>query len=121
MPTHGHVITIVAKAFNVDLSNFTRTVKCSYFTKQAFVRGEIIDSAFWLIPAKIRSCWRGLAPPPPIEEHSMEEEEESDPEEAAPSYTPFGDVPLLTYPLQNAPGSSSDHNNNNTSLVVKRK
>ena len=39
----------------------------------------------------------------------MEEEEESDPEEAAPSYTPFGDVPLLTYPLQNAPGSSSDH------------
>ena len=39
----------------------------------------------------------------------MEEEEESDPEEAAPSYTPFGDVPLLTYPLQNDPGSSSDH------------
>ena len=107
MLTHGHVITIVAKAFNVDLSNFTRTVECSYFTKQAFVRGEIADSAFRLIPAKTRSCWRGLAPPP-VEEHPMEEEE-SDSEEAAPFYTPFGDVPLLTYPLHSALESSSDH------------
>ena len=39
----------------------------------------------------------------------MEEEEESDPEEAVPPSTPFGGVPLLTYPLQSAPGSSSDH------------
>ena len=39
----------------------------------------------------------------------MEEEEESDPEEAAPPFTPFGGVPLLNYPLQSAPGSSSDH------------
>ena len=109
MLTHGHVITIVAKAFNVDLSNFTRTVECSYFTKQAFVHGEIVDSAFQLIPAKTRSYWRGLTPLPSVEEHPMEEEKESDPEEAAPSYTPFGDVPLLTYPLQNDPGSSSDH------------
>ena len=109
MLTHGHVITIIAKAFNVDLSNFTRTVECSYFTKQAFVRGEIIDSTFCLIPAKTRSCWRGLAPPPPVTEHPMEEEEESDPEEAAPPFTPFGDVPLLHYPLQSAPDSLSDH------------
>ena len=72
MLTHGHVITIITKAFNVDLSNFTRTVECSYFTKQAFVRGEIIDSAFHLIPAKTRSCWRGLAPPPPVEEHPVD-------------------------------------------------
>ena len=99
MLTHGHVITIIVKAFNVDLSNFTRTVECSYFTKQAFVHGEIVDSAFHLIPAKMRSCWRGLAPPPPVEEQPMEEEEESDPEEAAPPSTPFGGVPLLTYPL----------------------
>ena len=39
----------------------------------------------------------------------MEEEEESDPEEAAPPFIPFGDVPLLNYPLQSAPSSSSDH------------
>ena len=109
MLTHGHVITIVAKEFNVDLSNFTRTVECSYFTKQAFVRGEIVDSAFRLIPAQTRSCWRGFAPPPPVEEHPIEKEEESDPEEAAPSYTPFGDVPLLTYPLHSALESSSDN------------
>ena len=62
-----------------------------------FVRGEIVDSAFRLIPAQTRSCWRGLAPPPPVEEHPMEEEEESDLEEAAPPFTPFGGVPLLTY------------------------
>ena len=99
MLTHGHVITIIAKVFNVDLSNFTRTVECSYFTKQAFVHGEIIDSTFLLIPDKMRSCWRGLAPPPPVEEHPMEEEEESDPKEAAPPSTPFGGVPLLSYPL----------------------
>ena len=103
------MITIIAKAFNVDLSNFTRTIECSYFTKQAFVRGEIIDSAFRLIPANTRSCWRGLAPPPSVEEHSMEEKEEFDLEEAAPPFTPFSDVPLLHYPLQSAPGSSSDH------------
>ena len=110
MLNHGHVITIIAKAFNVDFSNFTRTIECSYFTKQAFVRGEIIDSAFHLIPAKTRSCWRGLAPPPPVEEHPMEEEEESDlEEESAPPFTPFGNVPLLNYPLQSAPSSSSDH------------
>ena len=109
MLTHGHVITIVAKAFNVDLSNFTRTVECSYFTKQAFVHGEIVDSAFGLVPAKTRSCWRGLAPPPPVHEQHMEEEDESDQEEAAPSYPPFEDVPMLPYPIQSAPGSSSDH------------
>ena len=109
MLTHGHMITIIAKAFNVDLFNFTRTVECSYFTKQAFVRGEIVDYAFRLISAKMRSYWRGLAPPPPVEEHPMEEEEEFDPEEVVPLSTPFSGVPLLTYPLQNAPGSSSDH------------
>ena len=99
MLTHGHVITIIAKAFNVDFSNFTRTVECSYFTKQAFVRGEIVDYAFRLIPAKTRSCQRGLPPLPLVEEHPMEEEEESNPEEVAPPFTPFGDVPLLNYPL----------------------
>ena len=102
------MVTIITKAFNVDFANFTKTVECSYFTKQAFVRGEIVDSAFRLIPAQMRSCWRGLALPP-VEEHSIEEEEESDPEEVAPSYTPFGYVPMVTYPLQSAPGSSSDH------------
>ena len=38
----------------------------------------------------------------------MEEEEEEPKEELSP-YEPFEDVPLLTYPLQSAPGSSSDH------------
>ena len=37
------------------------------------------------------------------------EEEEEEPEEDLPLYQPFEDVPLLTYPLQSAPGSSSDH------------
>ena len=46
--THGHLITIVAKALNVNLDNYTHFVEHSYFTKQAFVRGEIVDDAFFL-------------------------------------------------------------------------
>ena len=105
--THGHLITIVAKALNVNLDNYTRFVEHSYFTKQAFVRGEIVDAAFHLIPPRSYSCWRGIQGPPLDEEQQHEEsKEESDPEEL-PQYTPFGDVPLLTYPIQSATGASS--------------
>ena len=107
--THGHVITIITKALNINLANYTRFVKCSYFTKQAFVRGEIVDTTFHLIPPRSRSCWRGIQGPPPVKEQPHDEsEEESDPEEL-PQYTPLGDFPLLTYPIQSEPGSSSDH------------
>ena len=41
--------------------------------------------------------------------HQPMEEEEEEPKEDLPQYQPFEDVPLLTYPLQSAPGSSSDH------------
>ena len=41
--------------------------------------------------------------------HQPMEEEEEEPEEELPPYQPFEDVPLLTYPLHRAPGSSSDH------------
>ena len=82
-------------------------VEHSYFTKQAFVRGEIVDAAFRLIPPRSRSCWRGIQGPPPVEEQQHEEsEEESDPKEL-PQYTPFSDVPLLSYPIQSATGASS--------------
>ena len=40
---------------------------------------------------------------------TSEYKSESDPEEELPQYQPFGEVPLLTYPLQSAPGSSSEH------------
>ena len=110
--THGHVVTIIAKSLNVDLTNLARTVKCSFFTKQAFVRGEMLDSSLKLIPAHTRSCWRGHAPPQSVEKSSSEDGAELNLEEPpiAPHYTPFsGDVPLLTYPIQSAPGSSSDY------------
>ena len=42
--THGYVITIVAKALNIDLASYTRKVECSYFTNHAFVRGEVVDA-----------------------------------------------------------------------------
>ena len=58
--THGHVITFIAKALNVNLDNYTYFVEHSYFTKQAFVRGEIVDAAFHLIPPCSHSCWRGI-------------------------------------------------------------
>ena len=41
--------------------------------------------------------------------HQPMEEEEEEPEENLPPYQPFEDVPLLTYPLQSAPSSLSDH------------
>ena len=106
--THGHLITIVAKALNVNLDNYTHFVEHSYFTKQAFVRGEIVDDVFRLIPPRSRSCWRGIQGPLPVEEQQHEEsEEESDLEEELPQYPPFGDVPLLIYPIQSATGTSS--------------
>ena len=107
--THGHVVTIVAKALNINLGNYTRKVECSYFTNHALVRGEVVDAGLHFIPARSRSCWRGLPGATRVEEPMEEEEEEEAPEEELPHYQPFGDVPLLTYPLQSAPGSSSDH------------
>ena len=105
--TYGYVITIVAKALNVNLDNYTHFVEHSYFTKQAFVRGEIVDAVFHLIPPHSHSCWRGIAGPPSVKEQQYEESaEESDLEEELPQYTPFGDVPLLTYPIQSATGAS---------------
>ena len=83
--THGHLITIIAKALNVNLDNYTRFVEHSYFTKQAFIRGEIVDAAFRLIPPHSHSCWKGIQGPPPVEEQQHEEsEEESDPAEELP-------------------------------------
>ena len=61
--THGHVITIIAKALNLELDDFPKVVECSYFTNQAFVRGEVVDAAGQLIPARSRSCWLGVACP----------------------------------------------------------
>ena len=76
------MITIIAKALNVNLANYTNFVECSYFTKQAFVRGEIVDAAFRLIPPNFCSCWRGIQGPPPVEEQPHDEsKEESDTEE----------------------------------------
>ena len=101
------MITIIAKSLNVDLSNFNRIVECSYFTKQAFIRGEVVDASFRLTPAKMRSCWKGIEQPPAVEEHYAKEEEETDPEEEEPTYTPFGDVPMLPYPIRMDAGGSS--------------
>ena len=103
-----HVITIVVKALNVNLDNYTRFVEHSYFTKQAFVRGEIVDVVFHLIPPHFHSYWRGIQGPPPVEEQQHEEfEEDSTPKEELPQHTPFGDVPLITYPIQSTTGASS--------------
>ena len=71
----------------------------------------MVDSAFWFIPSTKRSCWRGIRRPPQDEdsEEEEEEEEESEHEAKIPQSTPLDDVPLITYPIQSAPGFSSDH------------
>ena len=37
--------------------------ECSYFTKQAFGRGEVVDSSFRFVQARTQSCWHGIACP----------------------------------------------------------
>ena len=70
----------------------------------------MVDAAFLFIPTRSRSCWHRIdAPPPPIEEPPTSSQPESEPKEELPQYPPFGDVPMITYPLQSTPGSSSDH------------
>ena len=67
-----------------------------------------MDATFYLIPPHSRSCWRGIQGPPPVEEQQHEEfVEQSDSEEELPQYPPFGDDPLLTYPIQSTTGASS--------------
>ena len=99
---------------NINLANYTRFAEHSYFTKQAFIRGEVVDACFPMIPARSWSCWWGIRRPPQEEEEAKEEEaeeeeEESEPKETQPQPTPLGDVPMLTYPIQSELGTSSDH------------
>ena len=47
--THGHVVTIIAKALNINLANYTRFVEHSYFTKQTFIRGEVVEAKWWML------------------------------------------------------------------------
>ena len=61
--THGHVITIIAKAFNVDFAAVDHVAPCTFFTKQSLVRGQIVDALFCLVPAHTRSCWKGTPHP----------------------------------------------------------
>ena len=104
--THGHVITIVAKALNVDNTAYTRKVECSYFTNHALVRGEVCNAGLRFIPACSHSYWCGIAGASRVDEPptTFEYQSESDPKEELPQYQPFGEVPFLTYPLQSAPG-----------------
>ena len=78
--THGHMVTIIAKALNINLANYTHFAEHSYFTKQAFVRGEVVDASFREIPARSQSCWRGIRRPP--QDDDSEEEEAEEEEEA---------------------------------------
>ena len=110
--THGHIVTIIAKALNITFDAYTRKVDCSYFTNHAFMRGEVYDARFRFIPTHSRSCWHGIAGASRIDEPptTSQYQSESDPEEEElPHYQLFGEVPLLTYPLQSASGSSRDH------------
>ena len=97
--THGHFVTIIAKALNVNLDAYTRIVECSYFTNHSCMRGEVVDAAFQFIPTLSHSCWHGIDVPPPVEDSLTSYQLESDPEDELPYYPPFRDVPLLSYPL----------------------
>ena len=80
------MITIVAKALNVDLAGYTHKVEYSYFTNHAFVKGEVVDARFYFIPAQSCSCWRGLAGSSRVEEPSPAHQTESELEEELLQY-----------------------------------
>ena len=104
--THGHVVTIIAKSLNINLDDFTRVVDCSYFTKQAFVRGKVVDATFQLILVRSRSCWRGLACPPPVVKEQVEDEQE---EEDSQGGEPHDTVPFLPYSMPSGSSSRESH------------
>ena len=54
--THCHVVTIIAKALNINLENYSRKIECSYFANHALIRGEVVDAGFTFIPTHSRSC-----------------------------------------------------------------
>ena len=66
----------------------------------------MVDAAFQLIPARSRSCWRGVACPPSIDEEQDEEEEA---EEESQDREPHNAVPSLPSTLLS--GSSTDEFN----------
>ena len=77
-----------------------------------FVKGELVDAGFHLIPARSRSCWRGLVRPPPVEkEHDEEDEEdEEEDEEESQEGEPHANVnvPILQFPMQGGASGSSN-------------
>ena len=86
-------MTIIAKALNVNLANYSRVVEHSYFTKHAFVRGEVVDSTFRFIPSTKRSCWRGIRKPPQDEDSEEEEADEEEVEEEEEESEPEAEIP----------------------------
>ena len=78
--THGHMITQIAIALGISQSSLSsmRCVRLIHFTKQAFIRGEVIDACFNLWHARERSCWIKQDQTPQIVQVEEECEEESD-------------------------------------------
>eukprot|EP00257_Ricinus_communis_P014282 XP_015571916.1 protein FANTASTIC FOUR 1 [Ricinus communis] len=84
--THGHLITPIAHALPISPSSLLsmKCVRLVHFTKNAFLRGEVIDDAFHLKHAQDRTCWIKKNQEPHkvrIEEESEEEDDEEEDDE----------------------------------------
>ena len=110
--THGHIITIIAKAFNVDFAAVDLVAQCTYFTKQALMRGEVVDASFHLVPAHTHSCWKGIPHPhfagdQDDEEHAqvahvgddVHKKEQNMGDEENQENVPQDDAPIPSYPM----------------------
>ena len=115
--THSHVITIIAKTLNTNFDDFDCVVECSYFTKQAFVRGEFVDASFHLVPAHIRSCWKGILHPyvaghqddEPYVRVDVHKEKPIIGDEEYLEEAPHHDAPFPLYPMHKGASGSSSH------------
>ena len=116
--THGHVITIIAKAFNVDFAPVDHVAPCTYFTKQALVRGEVVDASFHVVPTHTRSCWKGIPHPHFSGAHDEEDHAQvgiigdiaqGTERNVGDDDWPQDDVPLPSFPTHGGASGSSSH------------
>ena len=120
--THGHIITIIAKAFNVDFAQVDHVAPCTYFTKQALVRGEVVNASFRVVPAHTRSYWKGIPHPHFVgqqhdEEHAkvghvqedVQGEDQGKGDATRQEEWPQDDPPIPPFTTQGSASGSSSH------------
>ena len=65
--TYIDLITKFYTTLDVNPNN-TQILEFQMLGKQAFMRGEVVNSSFHFVQARTRSCWHGIACPSQVTE-----------------------------------------------------